>query len=146
MLNFSWADSGHKTRHKSSERVSHNEKCRAGRTCCWCVCRKQAIYLLYKQPSQHDCRPCSHSFSKTCWSASFWKYRKWVGGKQCAKGKGKQCGKTTLSGPASQDYGEQIPDGMSQLTMDNSTVDTELTINVRNLVAKIRKSKIIELL
>ncbi len=31
--------------------------------------------------------------------------------KQCAPGKGKQCGKATLSGPASQDYGEQIPNG-----------------------------------
>jgi hypothetical protein len=62
-------------------------------------------------------------------------------GKQCAQGKGKQCGKATLSGPASQDYGEQIPNGMSWQTIHNSTVDTELTIDVGNLVAKIRKSK-----
>ncbi len=41
---------------------------------------------------------------------------------------------------------EQIPDGMSRQMIHNSTVDTELTINVRNLVAKIRKSNIIELL
>ncbi len=54
-------------------------------------------------------------------------------GKQCAQGKGKQCGKATLSGPASQDYVEQIPDGMSWLTIHNSTADTELTIDVRNL-------------
>jgi hypothetical protein len=67
-------------------------------------------------------------------------------GKQFAQGKGKQCGKSTLSGPASQDCVEQIHDGMSQLTIHNSTVDTELTIDVRNLVAKIRKSKIIKLL
>jgi hypothetical protein len=60
--------------------------------------------------------------------------------------KGKQCGKATLSGPASQDYVEQIPNGMSWLKINISTVDTDLTINVRNLVAKIRKSKIIELL
>jgi hypothetical protein len=66
--------------------------------------------------------------------------------KQCAQGKGKQCGKATLSGPTSQDYVEQIPDRMSWLTIHNSTVETELIINVRNLVAKIRKSKIIELL
>jgi hypothetical protein len=66
--------------------------------------------------------------------------------KQCAQGKGKQCGKATISGPTSQDYGEQIPNSMSWLTIHNSTVDTELTINVRNLVAKIRKSKIIEVL
>jgi hypothetical protein len=66
--------------------------------------------------------------------------------KQYAKGKRKQCGKATLSGPASQDYGAQIPNGMSWQTMHNSTVDTELTINVRNLVAKIRKSNIIDLL
>jgi hypothetical protein len=67
-------------------------------------------------------------------------------GNQFAQEKGKQCGKATLSGPMPQDYVEQIPDGMSWLTINNSTVDTELTIDVRNLVAKIRKSKIIELL
>jgi hypothetical protein len=67
-------------------------------------------------------------------------------GKQCAHGKGEQCGKVTLSGPVSQDYWEQILDGMSPQTMHKSTGDTELTINVRNLVAKIRKSNIIELL
>ncbi len=66
--------------------------------------------------------------------------------KQFAQGKGKQCGKATLSGPASQDYVEQILGSMGWLTINNSTVDTESTINVRNLVAKIRKSKIIELL
>ncbi len=39
---------------------------------------------------------------------------------------------------------EQIPDGsMSQLTIYNSTGDTELTIDVGSLVAKIRKSNII---
>jgi hypothetical protein len=67
---------------------------------------------------------------------------------QCAPGKGKQCGKATLSGPTSQDYGEQIPNGirMSQQTINNSTIDTDLTIDVRNCVAKIRKSKIVELL
>jgi hypothetical protein len=67
-------------------------------------------------------------------------------GKQCTKVKGKQCGKVTLSGATYQDYEEQIPDGMSWQTIHISTVDTELTINVRNLVAKIRKSNIIELL
>ncbi len=67
-------------------------------------------------------------------------------GKQYTQGKGKQCGKATLSGPASQDYKEQIPDGMSRQKIINSTVDTELTIDVRNLVAKIRKPNIIELL
>ncbi len=41
---------------------------------------------------------------------------------------------------------EQIPDGMSPPTIHNSTGDTELTIDVRNLLAKIRKSNIIELL
>ncbi len=66
--------------------------------------------------------------------------------KQCAEGKGKQCGKATLSGPASQDYVQQIPNGMSWLTIHNSTKDTVLTINVSNLAAKIRKSNIIELL
>ncbi len=65
---------------------------------------------------------------------------------KCAPGKGKDCGKATLSGPASQEYGEQIPNGMSQQTINDSTVDTELTINVGNHEAKIRKSKIIELL
>jgi hypothetical protein len=60
---------------------------------------------------------------------------------QCALGKGKQCGKATLSGPASQEYGEQIPNGMSLQTIHDSTVDTELTIDVGNLVSKIRKSK-----
>ncbi len=59
---------------------------------------------------------------------------------------GKQFGKATLSGPVSQDYKEQIPAGLGRQTIHNSTVDTELTIDVRNLVAKIRKSKIIELL
>jgi hypothetical protein len=39
---------------------------------------------------------------------------------------------------------EQIPEGMSWLTIHNSTGDTELTIDVGNLVAKIRKSNIIE--
>ena len=67
-------------------------------------------------------------------------------GKQCAQGKGKQCGKATLSGPVSKGYVEQIPNSMSWLTIHNSTVDTELTIDVRNLVAKMRKSHIIELL
>ncbi len=67
-------------------------------------------------------------------------------GKQFAQGKGKQCGKATLSGPASQDYVEQIPAGMSWLTTHNSTMDTELMIDVQNLVAKMRKSKIIALL
>jgi hypothetical protein len=74
------------------------------------------------------------------------KIQKMGRGKQVAQGKGKQCSKATLSGPASQDYVEQIPNGMSRLTIHNSTVDTELTIDVRNLLAKIRKSKIIELL
>ena len=69
-----------------------------------------------------------------------------VRGKQCAQEKGKQCGKAILPGPASQDYGEQIPNSMSRLTIHNSIGDTELTINVRNLVAKVRKSNIIELL
>ncbi len=45
-----------------------------------------------------------------------------------------------------QDYEEQIPDGMSWQTIHNSTVDTEWTIDVRNLVANIRKSKIMKLL
>jgi hypothetical protein len=66
--------------------------------------------------------------------------------KQCTLGKGNQCGKATLASPASQNYGEQIPNGMSEQIMNNSTVDTELTIDVRNCVVKIRKSKIIELL
>jgi hypothetical protein len=66
--------------------------------------------------------------------------------KQCAPGKGKQCGKATLSGPASQDYKEQIPAGLDWHTINNSIVDTELTTDVGNLVAKIRKSKSIELL
>ena len=66
--------------------------------------------------------------------------------KQYALGKGKQCGKATLSGPTSQDYGEQIFNGMGQQTIHYYTVDTELTINVGNHLAKIRKSKIIELL
>ncbi len=67
-------------------------------------------------------------------------------GKHCAQGKEKQCGKAALSGPAYQDYMEQILDGMSWQTIHNSTVDTELTIGVRNLVAMIRKSNIMELL
>jgi hypothetical protein len=46
----------------------------------------------------------------------------------------------------SQYYGEQIPNGMGQQTIHNSTVDTKLTIDVGNQAAKIRKSKIIELL
>jgi hypothetical protein len=65
-------------------------------------------------------------------------------GKQCPQGKGTQCSPATLSGPASQDFMEQIPDGMSWRTIHNSTGDTELTIDVGNLVAKIRKSNIIE--
>jgi hypothetical protein len=65
-------------------------------------------------------------------------------GKQCPQGKGTQCGTATLSGPASQEFMEQIPDGMSWLTIHNSTGDTELTIDVGNLVAKIRKSNITE--
>jgi hypothetical protein len=65
---------------------------------------------------------------------------------KCAPWKGKECGEATLSGPLSQDYGEQIPNGMSQQTINDSTVDTELTIDVGNCVEKIRKSKIIELL
>ena len=64
---------------------------------------------------------------------------------QCAPGKGKQCGKATLSGPASQDYGEQIPNGMGQQTIYDSTVGLKLTIDVGICVARIRKSKIIEL-
>jgi hypothetical protein len=65
-------------------------------------------------------------------------------GKQCPQGKGTQCGTATLSGSASQDFMEQIPDGMSRLTIHNSTGDTESTIDVGNLVAKTRKSNIIE--
>jgi hypothetical protein len=65
-------------------------------------------------------------------------------GKQCPQGKGTQCGTATLSGPVYQDFMEQISDGMSRLTIHNSTGDTELTIDVGNLVAKIRKSNIIE--
>jgi hypothetical protein len=43
--------------------------------------------------------------------------------------------------------GEQILDGMSWQTIHNSTADTKLiTIDVENLVPRIRKSKIIELL
>jgi hypothetical protein len=45
-----------------------------------------------------------------------------------------------LSSPASQDYGDQIPNGMSQQTIDDSTVDTELTINVGNHVEKEKKN------
>jgi hypothetical protein len=41
------------------------------------------------------------------------KIQKMGRGKQFAQGKGKQCGKATLSGPASQDYVAQIPNGMS---------------------------------
>ncbi len=63
-------------------------------------------------------------------------------GKQCTQGKGKQCKKATLSGPPSQDYGEQIPDGMSWQTIHNSTVDTELAIYVSNLVAKGAQEKV----
>jgi hypothetical protein len=63
-------------------------------------------------------------------------------GKQCPQGKGTQCGTATLSGP--EDFMEQISDGMSRLRIHNSTGDTELTIDVGNLVAKIRKSNIIE--
>ncbi len=37
------------------------------------------------------------------------KIQKMGRGKQCTQGKGKQCGKATISGPVSQDYGEQIP-------------------------------------
>jgi hypothetical protein len=87
--------------------------------------------------------------SSTLSSANCWYHIALAGlqcWKQCAQWKGKQCGKSTLSGPASQDYGEQIPNGMSWQMIHNSTVDIELTINVRNLVAKIRKSNIIELL
>jgi hypothetical protein len=65
-------------------------------------------------------------------------------GKQCPQGKGTQWGTATLSGFASQDSMEQIPGGMSQLTIHNSTGDTELTIDVGSLVAKIRKPNIIE--
>jgi hypothetical protein len=54
--------------------------------------------------------------------------------KQYALGKGKQCGKATLSGPVSKDYEEQIPNGMSQQMIHNSTVDTELTINVKSSI------------
>jgi hypothetical protein len=44
-------------------------------------------------------------------------------------------------------YGEQIPNGIGQQTIHESTVDTKLTINVRILViAKVRKSIVIELL
>jgi hypothetical protein len=46
----------------------------------------------------------------------------------------------------SQDYGEKIPNGMSHQTIHDPTVSTKLTIDVENRVAKIRKSKIIELL
>jgi hypothetical protein len=52
---------------------------------------------------------------------------------QCAKGKRKQCVRATLPGPMSQDYVEQIPNGMSWLTIHNSTGNTELTINVKIL-------------
>jgi hypothetical protein len=65
-------------------------------------------------------------------------------GKQCPQGKGTQCGTATLSGPASQDFMEQILDGMSRLSIHNSTGDTELTIDVGNLGAEIRKSNVIE--
>ncbi len=67
-------------------------------------------------------------------------------GKQCTQGKKETVWTATLSGPVSQDYVEQIPDLMSRLMIHNSTADTELNINVRNLAAKIRKSIIIELL
>jgi hypothetical protein len=65
---------------------------------------------------------------------------------QCVLGKGKQCDKATLSSPASQDYGEQIPNGMGQQTIHDSTYGPKLTIDVGNHVAKKTKSKIIELL
>ncbi len=31
--------------------------------------------------------PCTHSFLKICWYASFWKYRKWVAGNNAHRGK-----------------------------------------------------------
>ncbi len=40
------------------------------------------------QPSPRGHRPFPPSFSKTCWSASFWKYRKWVAGNNSHRGKG----------------------------------------------------------
>jgi hypothetical protein len=43
---------------------------------------------------------------------SLLKIQKMGRGKQCPQGKGTQCGTATLSGPASQDFMEQIPDGM----------------------------------
>ncbi len=56
--------------------------------------------------------------------------------------KGCNHGKATLSGPSSQDYGEQIPNGLGWQTMPKRTVDPDVSINVRNQVAKIRKLKI----
>jgi hypothetical protein len=44
------------------------------------------------------------------------------------QGKGNNCGKATLC-PTFQDYGEQILAGMSQQTIDDSTVGPKLTID-----------------
>ncbi len=41
---------------------------------------------------------------------------------------------------------KQIPDGLGQQTMLDPTVGPDVTINLRNQVAKIRKSKIFALL
>ncbi len=49
-----------------------------------------------------------------------------VRGERGIRGGGPPCGKATLSGPMSQDYVEQIPDGMSWLMIHNSIAGTEL--------------------
>jgi hypothetical protein len=56
--------------------------------------------------------------------------------------KGDNRSKATLSGPSSQDYGEQIPNGLGWQTMPERTVGPDISIDVRNQVAKIRKLKI----
>jgi hypothetical protein len=90
-------------------------------------------------------RPFSPSFSKTYWSASFWKYRKWVAGNNAHRGKGHSVAQPHYQAPRPKTLWNRSPTvHMSRLTIHNSTGDTELTIDVGNLVAKIRKSNIIE--
>ncbi len=50
-------------------------------------------------PSPRGHWPFSPSFLKTCWSASFWKYRKWVAGNNAHRGKGNSAVKPHYQAP-----------------------------------------------
>ncbi len=102
-----------------------------------CACNGEMCGLLSA--------PSTPSFPKSCWSASFWKYRKWVAGHNAHRGKGNSAVKPHYQAPHPKTMGTRSPTVWVSKQSTFPTLDTDLTIDVRNFVAKIRKSKIIEL-